>query len=351
MMFMIIFALVLVAIAIGHASGNQPKRDAVAAAQDELGIALENRRIDLGDVMLNVVFAGPEDGKPVVLLHGYPEFWYAWRGPMAVLARAGFRVIVPDQRGYNDSDKPSGASAYTLDRLAGDVARLVDVLGYDKVCLAGHDFGGQVSWWTLLLHPEKIERFVIVNKPHPQAHLSHDDDGASISWYRKFLQIPLLPGFVGRIGNWGLLVKNLKATSLPDTFRDETMGQYRSAWANNGAIQSMGAWYRANAGFAKDVNMNISVPGQFILAPEDKFSPKALGALSMPFLKNAELVELEEGTHWVIQERPELIGEMLASSFGDRGMRCAHESSPSIWKENHKPNKTGILNHINHDKI
>lgn len=309
-------ALIVLAAVGGQISGNQPERNAVAAAEKQLNIELESRMVSVGDVSLHVVLAGPADGEPVILLHGYPEFWYAWRGPMAVLAQAGFRVIVPDQRGYNLSDKPTDVDAYKLDKLAGDVVGLADALGYQKVNLAGHDFGGLVSWWTVLLHPDRVEKFAIVNKPHPYASKGYETDEKSISWYRTFLQIPGLPGYVGRLGNWGLLVKNLRGTSLPNTFSEADMNQYRAAWDNDGAIHSMGAWYRANADFDTEVGeARVSVPTLAVLAPDDAFSPIDLARRSALFLENGEVKELETGTHWIIQEKPELIGKLLVQFF------------------------------------
>src|SRR3954453_13360940 len=97
-------------------------------------------------VRLHVVEAGPEGGPPVILLHGFPEFWYGWRHQIGPLADAGYRVIVPDQRGYGISDKPGPVSAYALDGLAGDVAGLIESAGRSRVPLVGHDWGGIVAW-------------------------------------------------------------------------------------------------------------------------------------------------------------------------------------------------------------
>lgn len=312
--------LLSVALIVGQISGNQPKRDAVAAAEQEMNIALESRMVSVGDISLHVVFAGPADGKPVILLHGYPEFWYAWRGPMAILAKAGFRVIVPDQRGYNLSDKPSKVGAYRLDKLAGDVVDLADALGYEKVNLAGHDFGGLVSWWTVLLHAERIAKFVIINKPHPYAGRGYKTDEDSISWYRTFLQIPGLPGYIGRLGNWRLLVKNLRETSMQDTFPETVINQFRAAWDTNGAIHSMGAWYRANSAFDMEIGeARVSIPTLVVLAPDDAFSSLDIARRSALFLEDGEVKELASGTHWVIQEKPELIGNILVQFFNETG--------------------------------
>jgi epoxide hydrolase 4 len=314
--YIIFFVFVTAALMAGQISGDQPKRDSVAAAQKQLGVELESRIITVGDVSLHVVLAGPADGEPVILLHGYPEFWYAWRGPMAVLAEAGFRVIVPDQRGYNLSDKPASIDAYKLDRLAGDVVGLADALGYDKFFLAGHDFGGQVTWWTLLLHPERVEKAVVINKEHPYANRNHKPSEDEIDWYMSFLQIPWLPGYVGRLGNWALLEKTLRETSLPGAFPDADLDQFRSAWDKDGAIHAMGKWYRANAKFEMDVgDARIAPPTLVIIAAGDAFTPIDLARRNVLFLENGEVRELDTGTHWVIQEEPLLIGRAMADFF------------------------------------
>ena len=305
-----------VGLLAGLLTGNQPRRDAVAWTRRRFGIELESRRISVGEVSLHVVLAGPHDGRPVVLLHGYPEFWYAWRGPMVVLARAGFRVIVPDQRGYNLSDKPRQTRAYKLDKLAGDVIGLADALGYRKVLLGGHDFGGLVSWWTVLLHPERVEKLAVINKPHPYAGHDYVARGKATSWYRSFLRLPWIPGYVARLGPWAILARNLRKSSLPDTFPAEEMDLYRSAWDHAGAIHTMGAWYRANANFAVDLGSpRVAVPTLVLLAPDDSFTPSDLATRSSSYLDDGRVEELDAGTHWVIQERPVVVGEALARFF------------------------------------
>ena len=111
--------------------------------------------IETNGVRLHVVTAGPKRGRPVVLLHGFPEFWYGWRAQIPALAKAGRRVIVPDQRGYNLSDKPGGSRAYRMRPLVADVLGLADALGYEQIDLVGHDWGAAVAWATALWHPER----------------------------------------------------------------------------------------------------------------------------------------------------------------------------------------------------
>ena len=310
-----VFGVLLAIAAIGQISGNQPDRDAVAAARSELGIELESRRVDVGEVTLHVVLAGPVDGPPVVLLHGFPEFWYAWRGPMAVLARAGFRVIVPDQRGYNASDKPGEVEAYGIEHLAGDIAGLIDALGYREVSLSGHDWGGGVAWRVVLDYPDKIRRFAVLDTPHPKTFDDYKSDEEAISWYRTFILLPYLPAWSARIANWALLTGSLRDTSQPGTFPEPVMDQFRSAWDRDGAMTSMGAWYRAPSSVSKN-SQRVATPTLVIVAPNDAYIPGDMTRHSMDYLENGRLLELETGTHWSIQEQPEKIGKILVDFFG-----------------------------------
>jgi len=111
----------------------------VAGADDQ--VELRDRYADVGDVTLHYVEAG--NGPLVVLLHGFPEFWYGWRLQIEALATAGFRVVAPDLRGYNVSSRPKGIKAYGADRVAEDINRLIHELGYESAMLVGHDWGGR----------------------------------------------------------------------------------------------------------------------------------------------------------------------------------------------------------------
>lgn len=310
----IVIALLLAA---GQCSGKQPELDSVAAASTELGLPFEGRFIDVGEVTLHVVFAGPEDGPPVVLLHGFPEFWYAWRGPAAVLARAGFRVIVPDQRGYNLSDKPDAVADYRLDHLVRDVVGLADALDYQRVSIGCQDWGSTVGWRTLLEHPDRVDRFAVINAGHPLAFANASGDEDKVSWYQTFIQIPWLPGFSARLNDWALLASSLRDSSAAGAFPEEEMDQLRSAWDRDGAIHTMGAWYRAEAwpyqGSREDAR--VANPVMILLAASDAFIPAQPARDSAAYLQDSRLVELGSGTHWVTAEEPERIGALLAEFF------------------------------------
>src|SRR4051795_4743466 len=125
---------------------------------------------EVGDVRLHYVEAG--DGPLIVLLHGFPEFWFSWRLQIGPLAAAGFRVVAPDLRGYNLSSRPADVEAYSADRLAADVRGLIRELGSESALLVGHDWGGTVAWATAMNHPEVVDHLVILNAAHPRASMT-----------------------------------------------------------------------------------------------------------------------------------------------------------------------------------
>src|SRR5512147_1596019 len=166
---------------------------------------LEHSTIKTNGIQHHVVQAGPKSGIPVVLLHGFPEFWYGWRKQITALAAAGCRVIVPDQRGYNLSDKPKGVKAYGVFTLVDDIIGLIDALGYEKVNLVGHDWGAGVAWILAILHPERLHRLSIMNVPHPavmRRFLMRDLEQIRRSWYIFLFQLPWIPETGMRRDNW-----------------------------------------------------------------------------------------------------------------------------------------------------
>jgi pimeloyl-ACP methyl ester carboxylesterase len=133
-------------------------------------------------------YATVGSGQPVLLLHGFPDFWYGWRHQIGPLAAAGYRVVAPDQRGYDRSDKPRPVHSYRINALAGDVLRLADeVAPGQPLALVGHDWGAAVAWWIALHHPERLTRQVIINVPHPEvllANLRRNPAQMRRSWYK-----------------------------------------------------------------------------------------------------------------------------------------------------------------------
>ena len=211
---------------------------------------LEHVFLPTNGIRLHVVQSGSRYGSLVILLHGFPEFWYGWRRQIQPLVEAGFRVWAPDQRGYNLSDKPQGTAAYRFDELANDVVGLMDAAGVDRCYLAGHDWGAAVAWWVALRHPERLNKLAILNVPHPAVmmhQLMSSPAQLRRSWYMFFFQIPFLSEAILRNNDCEPLVRTLMAGSQPGSFSQEDLDKYRQAWWRKDAITSMLSWYRAAA--------------------------------------------------------------------------------------------------------
>jgi epoxide hydrolase 4 len=262
-----------------------------------------------------VVEAGPKNGSPVVLLHGFPEFWYAWRDVVPPLVAAGYRVIILDQRGYGDSDKPPEIQDYRVDLLGDDIAKLIQARGYENACVAGHDWGGGVAWNVAIRHPDRVRRLVILDLPHPDAERTMVSKEEKVSWYSTAFRIPYLPEWTSRLFHWALVSKMLRATSAPGAFPEAKLALYRSAWDRDGAYGKMVNWYRASN---RDPNTpppgerRVHMPTLILLAPKDAFIASDLVRASLPFLDDGRLVELAEGTHWVMQEHPDAVEREVA---------------------------------------
>ncbi len=145
--------------------------------------------IPTNGINLHTIVTGPEDGSVVILLHGFPSFWLSWRYQIPVLAEAGYRVIVPDQRGYNLSDKDG---PYDIDTLVDDVVGLIRWSGQGQVYLVGHDWGAAVAWMAAAKHPELIQKLVILNVPHPVV-MTRALKGKNLTQILKVLVYSLFP--------------------------------------------------------------------------------------------------------------------------------------------------------------
>lgn len=150
-------------------------------------------RVAANGIELHTAEAGPAEGPLVFLLHGFPEFWYSWRNQIPALAENGFRVIAPDQRGYNLSGKPDGVSNYDLDRLAADIVGLADHFKRESFNVVGHDWGAAVGWWLAGKYAPRLQRLAVLNAPHPAVWVDamrHDPVQKRKSSYVRFFQLP-----------------------------------------------------------------------------------------------------------------------------------------------------------------
>lgn len=286
---------------------------------------LEHTQIKTNGVSLHVVQAGPPGGPIAMLLHGFPEFWMAWSNQIDDLVASGYRVWIPDQRGYNTSDKPRAVEAYRIDVLVDDICGLIDAAGREKVLLCGHDWGGAVAWRLANKYPEKVEGLVIANSPHFHAmarYLKSNVRQMLRSWYMFFFQLPRLPEYALSRNDFAKLVAVLCASSKEGSFSESELQDYRAAWTQRGALTGMLNWYRAlfrrQAAFKG--NPRIAVPTLLIWGAKDHVFERSLAQSSIDLCDQGELVFVEEAGHWLLHEEAEkvnhLIGKFLAQLKG-----------------------------------
>ncbi|PRY34675.1 pimeloyl-ACP methyl ester carboxylesterase [Spirosoma oryzae] len=271
--------------------------------------------VDTNGVRLHVVQAGPETGPLVLLLHGFPEFWYGWTAQIDGLAEAGYRVWAPDQRGYNLSDKPDGIDAYQLDTLVADVVGLIDAAGQEKAIIVGHDWGGIVSWWLAVSHPERVERLVILNVPHPavtRKFIRQYPGQLLRSWYIAFFQLPILPEWIMGANRSAMLARTLRTSSRSGTFSPNDLAQYRTAWSQPGSVRSMINWYRAliRRPPARRPSVRVTMPALIIWGIHDQFLKQELAQASLRLCDDGR-VEYLDTTHWVQHEAPQRVNELI----------------------------------------
>jgi epoxide hydrolase 4 len=288
------------------------------------GPPIDFARLATNGITLHTALSGPPEGRPVILLHGFPEFWYGWRRQIPALAGQGFRVIAPDQRGYNLSDKPKGISAYRLDLLAQDIIGLADTLKIGTFALAGHDWGAAVAWWLAARYPERVERLAILNVPHGtvfRRHLRRSPSQMLKSWYILFFQIPGLIEALVRRGRGKLLFDSMRRSSQPGTFGGDDFERYQAAWMQPGALTAMVNWYRAIFQQPPRATFKgrIRPPTLVIWGQHDAFLDWRMAQPSVDLCRAGRLVMIEDATHWVQHEKAEqvnaLLAEFLSSNF------------------------------------
>lgn len=267
-------------------------------------------------ITLHAVEAGPPDGPLVLLLHGFPEFWWGWRRQIGPLAAAGLRVVAPDLRGYNLSDKPPGIDAYAPDTLAADVIGLMDTYGRAKARMVGHDWGGIVAWWTAAKHPGRVERLAILNAPHPDAwsrRVRRNPGQALRSTYAALFQLPRLPELMLRADGFAALRRALTGSARPDAFRPGELDRYVEAWSQPGALTAMLNYYRALRRRPRAPLPRIAPPALVLWGAHDVALQRALARESLALCDRGGGVFLERATHWVHLEEPEAVNAALAA--------------------------------------
>jgi pimeloyl-ACP methyl ester carboxylesterase len=291
---------------------------AMSTTEDRTSGKLREGYAEIGEQRLHYVETG--EGPLIVLLHGFPEFWYGWRRQIEPLAAAGFRVVAPDTRGYNLSSKPDGVQAYDAGQLAADIADLIKERGAETAMLVGHDWGGTIAWTTAMHHPEVVDRLAILNAAHPRKlsqGLQHHPDQLRRSWYFFFFNIPDLPETVVHANNWHFFRHFLR--DADPEYTPEEIDRYVEAWSQPGAATGMINYYRSSVRTplkqAEEQIRPISAPTLVIWGEEDRYLRDDLAEPEHDDVPDLRVERLPNASHWVHHDQSERVNQLLVDFF------------------------------------
>ena len=278
---------------------------------------LEHSFIKTNGINLHYVSQGK--GKLMLMLHGFPEFWYSWRHQIAEFA-SDYRVVAVDMRGYNDSDKPENVSAYQMSELVADVKGTIDGLGYEDCILVAHDWGGAIAWNFAYTYPEMVEKLIVMNLPHPAKFFEGLKTWAQLqkSWYIFFFQIPWLPELIFQANNYQAIASTFIDMAIDKSaFPPEVLTEFQNAAAKPGALTAMINYYRANFKFPSDSTVEdwsiLDIPTLMIWGEEDTALGKELTYGTGAYVEHLEIKYIRNCSHWVQQERSELVNQYMRS--------------------------------------
>ena len=270
----------------------------------------------VGGVKLHYATAGDGE-KLVVLLHGFPEFWYSWRHQIRALSDE-YTIVAPDMRGYNLSDKPPRVEDYSIDKLVDDVCGLIRHFGREQAAVVGHDWGASVAWAVAQKHPEFVWKLCAMQVP-PMAIWKKNQTFKQFlaSWYMFFFQIPRLPEWLLSRGDFSILANSLKTGTIEkEIFNAKEIAEYKKAWSEPGALTSGLNYYRANILkrlFGKTpAGEKIKVPTLFIYGEKDAaILPETVAGIAEIIDAPFSEIRIPDAAHWVQQEAAEIVNDSL----------------------------------------
>jgi pimeloyl-ACP methyl ester carboxylesterase len=279
----------------------------------------ENTRVAANGLEFDVTTCG--DGPRFALcLHGFPECNYSWRHQLPLLARMGYTAWAPNLRGYGDSSRPRRVRDYRMRHLVDDVAGLIDASGARETLLIGHDWGGAIAWMVALARVRPLERFIVMNLPHPRLFRRGLRTSRQLrrSWYILFFQIPWLPErYLSVDGAWRVAATIRGSACLKERFPREVLDVYRENAMKPGALSAMLAYYRAYVRYgvhldlARAVFKTLDTPTLMIWGEEDTALGKELTYGTDRLVSDLTLRYLPGVSHWVQQEAPDAVNAMI----------------------------------------
>lgn len=301
------------ALALVVAAGSRPAR-----AQSDMELLLPgmtSHHVEVNDLRMHYVKAGTGP-RLVILLHGFPEFWYGNRNILREFSGSTtYTAVAPDLRGYNLTSRPDSVRDYQVRQLVEDVRQLATTLGHREFDLVGHDWGGIVAWWFGIAHPELLRHLVIINSPHPMTFVremknnpAQQEANAYTVVFRSDSGERVLSA-----DNFSFLVNKMRKETPFNVFPDSEMARYREAWGRPGGLTGSLNWYRASrygSGF-EVTDFSVNVPTLVIWGMQDGFILASNLDRLDEYVPQLTIKRIEDGTHWVIHEKPELVNRYL----------------------------------------
>jgi pimeloyl-ACP methyl ester carboxylesterase len=269
----------------------------------------ETREVAVAGLIFTVDLAGPVDGSPVLLLHGFPETRHMWRHQLEALAQAGFRAIAPDQRGYSAGAQPEGVDAYGTERLIADALGLMDALGAPRFDLVGHDWGGQLAWLIAAHHAGRIRSLTALSRPHPAAFvraMAEDSAQAERSRHHRAFREE---NAVARMREAKL--KPLREALLAQGVPPADAEIYLETLIQPGAIEGAMAWYRAT-GLAAADTPPVTVPTLYLWGENDATVGRRAAELTASYVTGPYRFVAMEGTgHFLVDQYPDRVSALI----------------------------------------
>lgn len=272
----------------------------------------QHEYITSNGIRLHYVTQG--EGPLMLMLHGFPEFWYSWRHQIPEFAK-NYKVVALDLRGYNESDKPQQQSAYVMSELVKDVEGVIQGLGYDRCVLVGHDWGGAIAWNFAYAHPEMVERLIVLNLPHPAKFAEGLRTPGQLlrSWYAFFFQVPALPEFLIQWSDYQVIESAFKGMAInKSAFTQADIEAYKDAASRRGALTAMLNYYRKAFTNVMSGDWSVlQVPTLMIWGEEDTALGKELTYGTEKYVRDFQIRYIPKCSHWVQQEQPALVNQYM----------------------------------------
>lgn len=253
----------------------------------------------------------------MLFLHGFPEFWFSWKEQLKEFSKDYF-VVAPDMRGYGESEKLDGVKNYRGKLIAEDIREFIESFNKEKVILVAHDWGGVIAWRVAMSYPEKLEKLIILNAPHPLAFrdvLKTKWKQFFMSWYMFFFNLPILPELIILSNDLSTLNQVYKSKEGKNLFSLEELEAYKYIYSKPNALTCPLNYYRANLrsiGYSKQIqSTQVKVPTLIIWALNDTALSEELAPASAKYCENVTIRNIANCSHWVQHEQPQLVNQYI----------------------------------------